>query len=1352
MANLGVVKSISGIVKAIAENGTERILSVGDSVAENERIITGDGEAVITLPTNGAEKNLGNNSSVELKEDAQQDALDEVAAIQAALANNPDFDPSDLPATAAGNAAAGGAGNEGHSIVSVDYLNPEMEPISGFETGGQTPEFLQPEVDPGEELLLKTDTNTNGTPVAGSITAFVDEDDLSAQGGNKPVVPEEFGAYSLATVSGNSDVVDGSDDLVDPTATTATGSLNASFGSDGAGDISFNAAATQPAGITSGGVALEYWVSDDGHTLVAYIGTGEGNEVIFTAQITDAGAYSITLYGQVDHALANAENNLVIDLGFTITDSNGDTAAGTLAYDIDDDSPLASDKSAGSFEEGTTTTIASDAADYLGIAAGADGLETISAFTGGLGTLFIENGALKYTAPASVNSNGVDVATRFNYTVTDNDGDSVTHTVDLNISDTGVGKVTAKGETIDEDDIVGAGGNPAGLGDDDATTSGSISYTVGADGLGGVSLSTGTSLTTVDGDPVNTVFNANGTGGTLLGYTGSDAAIEANLVFTVELTDVSATGADYTTTLLQALQHTVTDDPSTGQAVETAFEDNINLVVNVAVTDGDGTVDTSNANFTISIDDDSPLASDQSAGSFEEGTTTTIASDAVDYLGVAPGADGLESISAFTGGLGTLFIENGALKYTAPASVNSNGVDVATRFNYTVTDNDGDSVTHTVDLNISDTGVGKVTAKGETIDEDDIVGAGGNPAGLGDDDATTSGSISYTVGADGLGGVSLSTGTSLTTVDGDPVNTVFNADGTGGTLLGYTGSDATIEANWVFTVELTGVNATSADYTTTLLQALQHTVTDDPSTGQAVETAFEDNINLVVNVAVTDGDGTVDTSNANFTISIDDDTPVFGTANDGFMSNTDVGPIYLTGDLALSAGADGLESLTISGREGTIGDVTGIIGTNGSGDPIILTSGGEPLHYVTNSDGSISAVVDLFDEETETEIESVVFNVSVDDTDGSYTVEFFGIVDEASSTARIDLTSGNGGITGGSNGEVLVLTNAIEGITVTATATDLDGDVSTVNASGQGMGVAQAAEINGVRTKAQGSESQQSEVLSLKFTDAGGARSLTEIGFVADQLDVGETVVVDLYLAGVKVGSTLSYIGENAKGSSNAGDDFFVIKANDAGAVEFDEIQFSALPGTNQGESYRVDSLTLDTNPDVFDVTTSFDVTATDGDGDVVSTSFELTLDANEVIEGGAGNDVLVGNGGLETLIGGEGDDILTGNGSEFGGVEADTFEFSLSSGAVLLNSGDDTITDFTLGSDTLEFTDVIEVDGLAGIGLSDAISSVSDVDGDVVLGLTNGGSITLADIGTGLIDSVGALETLLTPSHIDVN
>tara|TARA_R110002096_G_scaffold246654_13_gene439031 strand:+ start:30245 stop:33508 length:3264 start_codon:yes stop_codon:yes gene_type:complete len=1087
LATNNTESTVSGIVNANVQDGTERALTSIDGAIQNQNAQMGDGLlALADTAAFGVEGPAGNAlNNAAAKKDAgqstaqsQQSAEAEVAAIQAALANT-DLDPSDLPATAAGNPAAGGDENEGHSVISVDYLNPSMDPFSGFETAGKNPKFLKPELESGDELLLSPTVtiSTNGLPGAGSTTAFVDEDDLISVRGNAPIVPTEFGAYSLASVSGNSDVVDDSDDLSDPNATTASGFLNASFGSDGAGDIAFNAATTQPSGITSGGEPLQYWVSEDGHSLVAFINNGEAREVIFTAEITDAatGAYSITLYGKVDHAEADTEDNLIINLGFTITDGNGDTAEGVLAYDIDDDSPLAVDRSAGDFVEGTTTTISDNAAEYLGIEGGADGLQSISAFSGGLGSLFIEDGALKYTAPASIDNN--------------------------------------------------------------------------------------------------------------------DAA-------------------------------------------------------------------------------------------------------------------------------------------------------VATSFNYTVTDGDGDTVTRTVDLRITDTGVSAVSATGETVDEDDIVGAGGNAAGPGDDDATTSGSISYTVGAAGLGGVALSTSSALTTVGGDPVNTVFNADGTGGTLLGYTGTDATIEANWVFTVVLNDVDATGADYTTTLLQAIRHAVTDDPST-ETVETAFEDNVDLVVNVTVTDGDGSVDTSNASFTLSIDDDTPVFGAANDGFMSNTDVGPIYLTGDLALSAGADGLASLTISGREGTIGDVTGILGKNGSGEPIILTSGGEPLHYKANSDGSISAVVVI------DETESVVFNVSVDAETGSYEVEFFGIVDEASSTASVDLSSGNSGVSGGSNGEILVLANALDGVTVTATAVGHYGNAANVNASGQGMGVAQAAEINGIRTKDQDSDSQQSEVLSLKFTDSDtdAAKTLTEIGFVADQLGVTETVVVDLYLNGVKVGTTLTFLGENAKGSSNAGDDFFVIKASDAGATTFDEIQFSALPGSNQGESYRIDSLILDTNPDVFDVTTSFDVVATDGDGDVVTTSFDLTLDANDVIEGSDGDDVLVGNGGLETLIGGEGDDILTGNGSESGGVEADIFEFSLAT-----NSGHDVITDFAAGTDSLHFTDVIDINASAGIDALDAISSVADNGIDVVIGLSNGGSITLADLGSNTINSIGALDTLLTAGHIDVN
>ncbi|PHS72879.1 MAG: hypothetical protein COB22_03040, partial [Cycloclasticus sp.] len=158
MANIGTVQSVTGIVKAIAEDGTERILSVGDSVAENEKIITTDGAIVIAF-NDGTVMDLGSFSSIVLNDEAlaqeqdqhaaqsQTDAENEVAALQDALANNPNFDPTTaLPATAAGAPAAGTDGNNGHTVVSVDYLDPRAPVTAGFDTVGINVEF--PETDP----------------------------------------------------------------------------------------------------------------------------------------------------------------------------------------------------------------------------------------------------------------------------------------------------------------------------------------------------------------------------------------------------------------------------------------------------------------------------------------------------------------------------------------------------------------------------------------------------------------------------------------------------------------------------------------------------------------------------------------------------------------------------------------------------------------------------------------------------------------------------------------------------------------------------------------------------------------------------------------------------------------------------------------------------------------------------------------------------------------------------------------------------------------------------------------------------------------------------------------------------
>jgi len=131
METNGIVQSVSGIVIAVATDGTERILSVSDKVAENETIITRDGIIVIAF-NDGSTMDLASNSSIVLSDEpldqqapeqaaqTRTDAELEVAALQQALSNNPDFDPADLPATAAGTTS-----NNGHTLTSIDYLNPE---------------------------------------------------------------------------------------------------------------------------------------------------------------------------------------------------------------------------------------------------------------------------------------------------------------------------------------------------------------------------------------------------------------------------------------------------------------------------------------------------------------------------------------------------------------------------------------------------------------------------------------------------------------------------------------------------------------------------------------------------------------------------------------------------------------------------------------------------------------------------------------------------------------------------------------------------------------------------------------------------------------------------------------------------------------------------------------------------------------------------------------------------------------------------------------------------------------------------------------------------------------------------
>jgi hypothetical protein len=156
---LGTVTSIVGEVKAIAADGTVRILQVGDQVHADETINTGTlGSLVITM-ANGATLDCGANTDLALNEsmlDVSPAAAAapstgaqgaDVSALQAAIAAGQD--PSQVAqATAAGGAPAAGGGPDGggaHAPVILEQTNSAGVVSAGFSTTGAGIGFPSPE-------------------------------------------------------------------------------------------------------------------------------------------------------------------------------------------------------------------------------------------------------------------------------------------------------------------------------------------------------------------------------------------------------------------------------------------------------------------------------------------------------------------------------------------------------------------------------------------------------------------------------------------------------------------------------------------------------------------------------------------------------------------------------------------------------------------------------------------------------------------------------------------------------------------------------------------------------------------------------------------------------------------------------------------------------------------------------------------------------------------------------------------------------------------------------------------------------------------------------------------------------
>ncbi|MBX7460162.1 beta strand repeat-containing protein [Qipengyuania huizhouensis] len=548
-------------------------------------------------------------------------------------------------------------------------------------------------------------------PSGGTVAAAVDDDGLP--GGNPDSTTGDLDANA-------------GDDPADTSEASFTGTLTFDVGNDGPATITFDAG-LHGSSVMLGSEMVTYSVS--GNTLTASSDRGD----IFTVEITDAatGDYTVTLLQNVLHTAGNDENDALASIGFTVTDSEGETADATLDITFDDDAPTATDNTNSVMEGATVTGNILTDDDGFGVDAnGADGTLTILAVsgTGGSdnGAPFVVTGTYgeltvnadgSYSYKSFANATNADVTDSFTYQIVDADGDIAEATLDIDIAN-------VAGTVEDNEAIVYEAGLPTG--------------------------SDAPSDSEIDADGQITVTNATGT----FTYVLTDPAGGSYGTLTLD----SVTG-EYTYTLNTNVDgdsimpdqggdngaNTVTGQESFGYEVYDEFN---NLI-------GSGTIN-------VDIVDDVPTATDQ--------TVIDVAEDAADISGNVmtdgtpdtEGADGA-TVTAITVGAqtvavpqdgsdATLMTANGT--YTIDMDGNwtfdpNPGLDqslgpIDADFSYTLTDGDGDTDTATQPIRILDgNGPNDPEAVSLTVDDQNLAD-GSTPAGP-DSDSDT---ISFVPGSD----------------------------------------------------------------------------------------------------------------------------------------------------------------------------------------------------------------------------------------------------------------------------------------------------------------------------------------------------------------------------------------------------------------------------------------------------------------------------------------------------------------------------------------------------------------------------------------------------------------------------
>jgi T1SS-143 domain-containing protein len=356
---------------------------------------------------------------------------------------------------------------------------------------------------------------------------------------------------------------------------------------------------------------------------------------------------------------------------------------------------------------------------------------------------------------------------------TDRDGDPVTSTGSLTITiddDSPTANVVALTGTVDEDGL--ANGIAGGTGDVAGTATTATGFVTTLFNSGADTPLTYQLTGSTAGLP------ALSSGGVAITYALAGnvltASAGANPVFTLTL---NSTTGQWDFALLRPLDH------------PTGLDENditINFGPLVQATDRDGDPVTATGSLTITVDDDTPLAVNDTVAQLTENSSVTFSvfgndgfgADGVDTTDVTPPA-GVTFTQPATGTV-SYNAANGQFTFT-PAS----GQEGSTSFTYTIIDRDGDPSMATVTINLVPDSFPVVTNVVASVDDDGL--AGGNPASTIDDlavpntdgdnnEATFSGQLLATFGADTPGSFSFaSMGGTTGTVGTEMVNYTWSA-------------------------------------------------------------------------------------------------------------------------------------------------------------------------------------------------------------------------------------------------------------------------------------------------------------------------------------------------------------------------------------------------------------------------------------------------------------------------------------------------------------------------------------------------------------------------------------------------